>query len=318
MKELRRHPKWGVQLEVPLTLMTQGGALGMGEVKWPHQCVVCGGEPADWHFYRFDVGQNVSQRVKRTYHISMPIPYCKKHHVELTEWDSGKVGLDHHYREAVGVDIHCADNDEAGERGTVFRFRFYNREYAERFEERNAKWRAHPWFGKDRETREAHWYPTPRKTREKVAPVLDQGDDLRRGAAGAQGSEETDTSMDEAQVEELAERHDMEGLIAALTERNMDVRRMAAEALGDIGEGWAVVPLISALNDTTDYPVVKEPLRVPSTPIDARVEAALALGRIGNDEAIEALEGVDDASAKKGVYRGLTLGEAIEKALAAK
>ena len=85
-------------------------------------------------------------------------------------------------------------------------------------------------------------------------------------------------NQDERRIQSLVEREDVEGLIAALTDRNMDVRRMAAEALGNIGDKRAVKPLIIALNDTTNYPVFKKPLQVPCIPIDARVDAALALG----------------------------------------
>ena len=122
--------------------------------------------------------------------------------------------------------------------------------------------------------------------------------------------------QDKRRIRSLVERRDVEGLIAALTDRNMDIRTRAAEALGDIGDERAVEPLIRALNDTTDYPVFKVPLQVPCIPIDARGEAALALGKIGGKTAAEALQAVADTSPKKGHYRGLSVGEAVEKALA--
>ncbi|MBP1776217.1 MAG: lyase domain protein repeat-containing protein [candidate division NC10 bacterium] len=122
--------------------------------------------------------------------------------------------------------------------------------------------------------------------------------------------------QDKERIRSLIERRDVGGLIAALTNRNMDVRRMAAEALGDIGDERAVKPLIIALNDTTDYPVFKKPLQVPCIPIDARVDAALALGKIGGRTAIKALQAVIDTSSPKGYYRGLSVNDAAKKALA--
>lgn len=121
--------------------------------------------------------------------------------------------------------------------------------------------------------------------------------------------------MNRSQVKELVDRKDIEGLIAALSDNNMDVRTAVADALGKIGDERAVNSLIAALNDTTDYPVFKEPLRVPCMPIDARGEAAIALGKIGGEAAIAALKAIADTSPKKGVYRGLSVGEAVEKAL---
>jgi alpha-glucoside transport system substrate-binding protein len=120
---------------------------------------------------------------------------------------------------------------------------------------------------------------------------------------------------DKRRIRSLVDDRDVEGLIAALTDRNMDVRRTAAEALGDIGDERAVEPLITALNDTTDYPVFKVPLQVPCTPIDARGEAALALGKIGGNAAVEALLAVADTNPEKGVYRGLSVAGAVKKAL---
>jgi hypothetical protein len=117
------------------------------------------------------------------------------------------------------------------------------------------------------------------------------------------------------QIRSLVENRDVEGLIAALTDRNMDVRTDAATALGDIGDERAVGPLITALNDTTDYPVFKVPLQVSCTPIDARGEAALALGKIGGNSAVEALLAVADTNPEKGVNRGLSVAGAVKRAL---
>jgi len=122
--------------------------------------------------------------------------------------------------------------------------------------------------------------------------------------------------QDKRRVQSLIERRDVEGLIAALTDRNMEFRGMAAEALGDIGDERAVEPLIIALNDTKDYPVFMKPLQVPFSPIDARVEAALALGKIGGNNAIKALQTVTDTSPQIGYYQGLSVSDAVIKALA--
>lgn len=123
--------------------------------------------------------------------------------------------------------------------------------------------------------------------------------------------------MSEDKIKDMIEREDVDGLIASLTDTNMDTRREAAEALGKIGDSRAVEPLIAALNDTTNYLVIKVPLQVPSTPVDARGEAALALGKIGDKSAVDALQAVADADPPgHGNYRGLSVGEAANKALA--
>lgn len=115
---------------------------------------------------------------------------------------------------------------------------------------------------------------------------------------------------------ELGDAQAVDGLFGALADRNMDVRTQAAKALGMIGEERAVGPLITALNDTMDYPVFRQPLRVPCSNIDARGEAALALGTIGGNDAIKALRTAPETDTSQGVYRGLSVAEAVEKALA--
>ena len=87
--------------------------------------------------------------------------------------------------------------------------------------------------------------------------------------------------QEEKSIQSLIDNRDVEGLIAKLTNRNMDIRRSVAEALGDIGDERAVEEFGKALNDTTNYPWVKVPLKVSCISIDPRVEAALALGKIG-------------------------------------
>lgn len=122
--------------------------------------------------------------------------------------------------------------------------------------------------------------------------------------------------LDKTGIKKLIEDQNIEGLISAMTNKNMDIRRMAAGALGTIGNDKAVKPLITALNDTTDYPVVKEPLQIPCMPIDARNEVALALGKIGGDEALEALQSAAaSGNEEKGLYHGMTLKQAALKAL---
>ncbi len=133
--------------------------------------------------------------------------------------------------------------------------------------------------------------------------ALEEGDSLcREMAARALGK--------------LSDRGAVDGLIVALANKNMDVRVAAAVALGEIGDSRAVGPLVEALNDTTNYQVIKVPLRVPSSNIDARGGAALALGKIGGDAAIEALQAFSESAGETGVYFGLSVAEAVQKALA--
>lgn len=113
----------------------------------------------------------------------------------------------------------------------------------------------------------------------------------------------------------LTAKQDTKGLILLLKDRNMDVRRSSAEALGKIGDEEAVEPLLQALRDEEEYPVLKEPLQVPSYPIDARIESAIALGKIGGARASAGLQSIVDTSGTKGYYRGLTLTDAIHKAI---
>ncbi|HSL82090.1 MAG TPA: HEAT repeat domain-containing protein [Thermoanaerobaculia bacterium] len=112
----------------------------------------------------------------------------------------------------------------------------------------------------------------------------------------------------------LADLEAVEGLSTALTDENMDVRVEVASALSKIGDQRAVPYLIAALEDVKEYPVFKEPLQVPCTSIDARGEAALALGKLGGPQAISALRRVPKVSTEKGVYRGLSVADAVEKA----
>lgn len=120
--------------------------------------------------------------------------------------------------------------------------------------------------------------------------------------------------MDKSQLKEFIKSKSIENIIAALSDTNMEVRTLAASALSKIGDKRAVNPLIAALNDITDYPVVAEPLQAPISSIDARGEAALALGKIGGKNAIEALKTATDTKTKQGYYRGLSVGEAVKKA----
>jgi HEAT repeat protein len=82
-------------------------------------------------------------------------------------------------------------------------------------------------------------------------------------------------------IEKLTAKRDVQGLINALSymkdsdqEKHYDIRRQAAEVLGEMGDARAVKPLIAAFND-------KE--------ISVREEAAHALGKIGDGSAVDAL-----------------------------
>ncbi|WP_157951122.1 HEAT repeat domain-containing protein [Cyanothece sp. BG0011] len=67
----------------------------------------------------------------------------------------------------------------------------------------------------------------------------------------------------------------VEGLLSALNDKSMLVRRSSAEALGNIGGELAVEGLLSALNDEYRY---------------VRISAAEALGNIGSELAVERLK----------------------------
>ena len=69
-------------------------------------------------------------------------------------------------------------------------------------------------------------------------------------------------------VSGLRARRDVDGLIEALRHSNPSIRRAAAEALGELGDVRAKVPLHTALED--DDPTV-------------RVAAQAALGRLIKD-----------------------------------
>ena len=69
-------------------------------------------------------------------------------------------------------------------------------------------------------------------------------------------------------VSGLRARQDVDGLIEALRHPNASIRRAAAEALGELGDVRAKVPLHAALED--DDPTV-------------RVAAQAALGRLIKD-----------------------------------
>jgi tetratricopeptide (TPR) repeat protein len=79
----------------------------------------------------------------------------------------------------------------------------------------------------------------------------------------------------EPDVKKLKARRDVKGLIKALGyKRDNDLRWMAANALGELGDSRAVVPLIAALQDTYSY---------------ARKSAARALLQLGDARALAPL-----------------------------
>ncbi|HYC20073.1 MAG TPA: HEAT repeat domain-containing protein, partial [Candidatus Bathyarchaeia archaeon] len=96
-------------------------------------------------------------------------------------------------------------------------------------------------------------------------------------------------------VQKMKEKRDVKRLIKALGyQQSSDVRRAAAEALGTIGDGRAVEPLVKALNDS-DWLV--------------RRKAAEALGTIGDGRAVEPLvKALNDADSdvRKSVAEALS------------
>ncbi len=75
-------------------------------------------------------------------------------------------------------------------------------------------------------------------------------------------------------IEEMKRKKDVEGLIKALKDEEIEVRATAAEALGEIGDARAVESLVQYLSDKQ---------------LDIGEEAAEALGKIGDVRAVEPL-----------------------------
>jgi HEAT repeat protein len=96
-------------------------------------------------------------------------------------------------------------------------------------------------------------------------------------------------------VDKLRDRRDVEGLIKALShQKQADVRRKAAEALGRIGDTAGVPALIEALDDTDK---------------GVRLIAAYWLGNIGHPTAVPALmEALVDTSRGVRTYAAVALG----------
>jgi len=171
----------------------------------------------------------------------------------------------------------------------------------------------------------------PRAVEQLINALKDRKVDVRQSAADALGKigdprakdplvkllEDGDEDVRQSAYNALGNLGDnIDSLIGLLKDNNMEVRRKAAEKLGEIGDEIAVKPLVETIKDETEYPVLHDdPLSVPPIPVDARVEAALALGKIGNKLAIETLQEMRNVSTEKGHYRGLTLSEAVDKAL---
>ena len=75
-----------------------------------------------------------------------------------------------------------------------------------------------------------------------------------------------------AEVNEMAQTEDIDGLIHALSDENSGTRATAAFHLGNLGAKQAVEPLINTLGE-----------------IDSSIQVAEALGKIGDRVAIEPL-----------------------------
>src|SRR4030043_126453 len=75
-------------------------------------------------------------------------------------------------------------------------------------------------------------------------------------------------------IKKMKANKDVEGLIEALKDKDESVRRLAAEALGEIGDARAVEPLIQALKDKDTW---------------LRWCSAEALGEIGDARAVAPL-----------------------------
>ncbi len=107
----------------------------------------------------------------------------------------------------------------------------------------------------------------------------------------------------------------MEPLFNLLKGKDLDLRVAAAEALGEFRRTEALELLIAAMNDESSLPVRRVPLTVCAEPVDARVAAALAVGKIGGESAEKALKALLNASGPSGVIFGQTIAEAVREAL---
>ena len=96
-------------------------------------------------------------------------------------------------------------------------------------------------------------------------------------------------------VEKMEKNRDVGGLIEALKHKDVGVRRRAAGALGRFGDPRAVDPLIGILTDS-DVVLGGESLYLQG-------DVARALGEIGDERALEALE-----SAAQRSYGGILSG----------
>jgi hypothetical protein len=76
-------------------------------------------------------------------------------------------------------------------------------------------------------------------------------------------------------VKTLESKKDIDGLIAALETRDMNIRRKAINALGRIGNEKAIMPLINALHTEVAFAV--------------KIDAVKALGNLGDERAIQPL-----------------------------
>jgi len=118
-----------------------------------------------------------------------------------------------------------------------------------------------------------------------IASLTDENSRIRKGAAEVLNELDWEAKNESEKILYLIAKQEwnkcvklggpaVKPLIAALKDKDRDVRKKAAEALGKLGDGRAVESLIAALKDKNGH---------------IRAAAAEALGRIGGNSAVKPL-----------------------------